>query len=187
MSDIDTAVVDSLKVLDLKRPIREADIRCYSILAPQNRNPPTRNPNSRKLRLECAVRRRRSERVRTFGGSPRSISSLPSPRRLYPRPPPSSLRRSPAERCWHLSWRAGHECAWGRRHVGVTGSIGNMRLPYSCRTNRIIRAIFQRWLRIARPRRCAGRRRRVNLNFRGDRCGLCDLTGAVGADRVGIH
>ena len=26
MSDIDTAVVDSLKVLDLKRPIREADI-----------------------------------------------------------------------------------------------------------------------------------------------------------------
>ena len=27
MSDIDTAVVDSLKVLDLKRPIREADIR----------------------------------------------------------------------------------------------------------------------------------------------------------------
>ena len=27
MSDIDTAVVDSLKVLDLKWPIREADIR----------------------------------------------------------------------------------------------------------------------------------------------------------------
>ena len=27
MSDIDTAVVDSLKVLDPKRPIREADIR----------------------------------------------------------------------------------------------------------------------------------------------------------------
>ena len=26
MSDIDTAVVDSLKVLDLKRPIREADM-----------------------------------------------------------------------------------------------------------------------------------------------------------------
>ena len=26
VSDIDTAVVDSLKVLDLKRPIREADI-----------------------------------------------------------------------------------------------------------------------------------------------------------------
>ena len=26
MSDINTAVVDSLKVLDLKRPIREADI-----------------------------------------------------------------------------------------------------------------------------------------------------------------
>ena len=26
MSDIDTAVVDSLKALDLKRPIREADI-----------------------------------------------------------------------------------------------------------------------------------------------------------------
>ena len=28
MSDIDTAVVDSLKVLDPKRPIREADIGC---------------------------------------------------------------------------------------------------------------------------------------------------------------
>jgi hypothetical protein len=27
VSDIDIAVVDSLKVLDLKRPIREADIR----------------------------------------------------------------------------------------------------------------------------------------------------------------
>ena len=27
VSDIDTAVVDSLKVLDPKRPIREADIR----------------------------------------------------------------------------------------------------------------------------------------------------------------
>ena len=27
VSDIDTAVADSLKVLDLKRPIREADIR----------------------------------------------------------------------------------------------------------------------------------------------------------------
>jgi hypothetical protein len=26
VSDIDTAVVDSLKALDLKRPIREADI-----------------------------------------------------------------------------------------------------------------------------------------------------------------
>jgi hypothetical protein len=26
VSDIDTAVVDSLKVLDLKRPIREADV-----------------------------------------------------------------------------------------------------------------------------------------------------------------
>ena len=28
MRDIDTAVVDSLKVLDPKRPIREADMRC---------------------------------------------------------------------------------------------------------------------------------------------------------------
>jgi hypothetical protein len=27
VSDIDTAAADSLKVLDLKRPIREADIR----------------------------------------------------------------------------------------------------------------------------------------------------------------
>jgi len=30
VSDIDTAVVDSLKVLDLKRPIREADIGAAS-------------------------------------------------------------------------------------------------------------------------------------------------------------
>ena len=28
MSDIDTVVVDSLKVLDPKRPIREADMPC---------------------------------------------------------------------------------------------------------------------------------------------------------------
>jgi K+-sensing histidine kinase KdpD len=28
VSDIDSAAADSLKVLDLKRPIREADIRC---------------------------------------------------------------------------------------------------------------------------------------------------------------
>ena len=28
VSDIDTAVADSLKVLDLKRPIREADMLC---------------------------------------------------------------------------------------------------------------------------------------------------------------
>ena len=30
MSDIDTAVVDSLKVLDPKRPIREADMAAHS-------------------------------------------------------------------------------------------------------------------------------------------------------------
>jgi hypothetical protein len=29
VSDINTAVVDSLKVLDLKRPIREADIAAW--------------------------------------------------------------------------------------------------------------------------------------------------------------
>jgi hypothetical protein len=29
VSDIDTAVADSLKVLDLKRPIREADIKNF--------------------------------------------------------------------------------------------------------------------------------------------------------------
>ena len=31
VSDIDTAVVDSLKVLDLKRPIREADIALVAL------------------------------------------------------------------------------------------------------------------------------------------------------------
>ena len=45
-------------------------ITLFDFLTPQNRNPPTRNPNSRKLRLECTVRRRRSDRVRTFGCSP---------------------------------------------------------------------------------------------------------------------
>ena len=33
MSDIDTAVVDSLKVLDPNRPIREADISTKSVWA----------------------------------------------------------------------------------------------------------------------------------------------------------
>ena len=32
VSDIDIAVADSLRVLDLKRPIREADIGCYTDL-----------------------------------------------------------------------------------------------------------------------------------------------------------
>ena len=31
MRDIDTAVVDSLKVLDLNRPIREADIGKFAV------------------------------------------------------------------------------------------------------------------------------------------------------------
>ena len=34
MSDIDTAAVDSLKVLDPKRPIREADMRSHLIHRP---------------------------------------------------------------------------------------------------------------------------------------------------------
>ena len=34
-SDIDTAMVDSLKVLDLERPIREADSRAGSVDADQ--------------------------------------------------------------------------------------------------------------------------------------------------------
>src|SRR5262249_35099477 len=34
VSDIDTAVADSLKVLDLKRPIREADSLCSRVLFP---------------------------------------------------------------------------------------------------------------------------------------------------------
>jgi len=39
VSDITTAMVDSLKVLDLKRPIREADIR--SIFRSEIERPPT--------------------------------------------------------------------------------------------------------------------------------------------------
>jgi hypothetical protein len=34
VSDIDTVVVDSLKVLDPKRPIREADIKAFAVLDP---------------------------------------------------------------------------------------------------------------------------------------------------------
>jgi hypothetical protein len=37
VSDINTAVVDSLKVLDLKRPIREADIDRHRRLMDQPR------------------------------------------------------------------------------------------------------------------------------------------------------
>jgi hypothetical protein len=33
VSDIDTAVVDSLKVLDPKRPIREADIAIQGVMS----------------------------------------------------------------------------------------------------------------------------------------------------------
>ena len=33
MSDIDTAVVDSLKVLDLKRPIREGDMAARFVMS----------------------------------------------------------------------------------------------------------------------------------------------------------
>ena len=36
MSDINTAVVESLKVLDPKRPIREADIALNDLLKPKN-------------------------------------------------------------------------------------------------------------------------------------------------------
>ena len=49
MSDIDTAVVDSLKVLDPKRPIREADI---VVLGPDVRFCPKRTlvvPGSRSV------------------------------------------------------------------------------------------------------------------------------------------
>ena len=34
VSDIDTAVADGLKVLDLKRPIREADVSSKGLLHP---------------------------------------------------------------------------------------------------------------------------------------------------------
>lgn len=51
---------------------------------PQNRSPPTRNPNSRKLRLECAVRRRRSDRVRTFGCSPAAGVVIAKPAATVP-------------------------------------------------------------------------------------------------------
>ena len=40
MSDIDTAVVDSLKALDLKRPIREADIDRHLMLQWRSRLQP---------------------------------------------------------------------------------------------------------------------------------------------------
>ena len=52
MSDIDTAVVDSLKVLDPKRPIREADIAASAILLEQisRHGTITRNSWNRTLR-----------------------------------------------------------------------------------------------------------------------------------------
>ena len=48
MGDIDTVVVDSLKALDLKRPIREADIDRYQV------------PNSRAVRISNAMDRRQA-------------------------------------------------------------------------------------------------------------------------------
>jgi len=52
VSDIDTAVVDSLKVLDPKRPIREADIAASAILLEQisRHGTITRNSWNRTLR-----------------------------------------------------------------------------------------------------------------------------------------
>ena len=44
VSDIDTAVVDSLKVLDSNRPIREADIGHLIELFPNRVLPPSRMP-----------------------------------------------------------------------------------------------------------------------------------------------
>ena len=41
MSDIDTAMVDSLKALDLNRPIREADIGRDVLLGSLRSNDPT--------------------------------------------------------------------------------------------------------------------------------------------------
>ena len=40
MSDIDTAAVDSVKALDPKRPIREADITVLRIVATRNDSGP---------------------------------------------------------------------------------------------------------------------------------------------------
>jgi hypothetical protein len=48
VSDIDTAVVDSLKALDPKRPIREADIvRLNGIIAYRSRKNVVSSPQSR--------------------------------------------------------------------------------------------------------------------------------------------
>ena len=54
MSDIDTGVVDSLKVLDPRRPIREADIIRVSLLMLGNGAPQIAKP-----RLLSAGRRNR--------------------------------------------------------------------------------------------------------------------------------
>ena len=58
MSDIDTAVVDSLKVLDLKRPIREADIQSDWLRIPaltQKMFPAMARRASQPVRYACSV------------------------------------------------------------------------------------------------------------------------------------
>ena len=51
MSDIDIAAVDSLKVLDLNRPIREADIRAVGLSAKCHSRPNCVSTHRSKRRL----------------------------------------------------------------------------------------------------------------------------------------
>ena len=58
-SDLDTAVVDSLKALDPERPIREADIKKFNFLPRQNR----------RLNINEPVSNGDRYRVRPIGGA----------------------------------------------------------------------------------------------------------------------
>ena len=73
-SDIKTVVVDSLKALDLKRPIREADIggHCNSVVPDPKRRFPTANYRTAKGSLDHLVgggeERLRNAQAKGFGG-----------------------------------------------------------------------------------------------------------------------
>jgi hypothetical protein len=76
VSDIDTAVADSLKVLDLKRPIREADVRRANQHAGFGPTPEVGCATSRKSAAEISIREGRF-----------SVVTLPAAIRQSPAPP----------------------------------------------------------------------------------------------------
>ena len=101
VSDIDTEVVDSLKVLDPKRPIREADIASRGTLFLEQRH---REGDRRPLSGTPPLAPRSDDRPIAkppIGGAPKVTSELLLAFRLpgnqLKRPPPYNRSRSPRQ------------------------------------------------------------------------------------------